>query len=294
VKTCFISAPFGVNLNILNKVLISKGIKPIFTFQSFPIGLSIQRELIDAIKRSDLVIGVIGKDYLNDNTYFELGYAFALDKRTIIVKSPEVKLATDLSGFQYIQASVNDETALSFAFDQILAASFKKKAASKKQFTKSKPLGPKADDLIKRLDVGGGQISELELQNISIDLFRESGITLITQSRQKDWIVDFAIWVDELDSALGNPILVEIKRNLQNKSQINSITDRLKLIMEKSNSRSTLVLYHESNVRKLADIPSVPTILFIEIRELLQKLEYNSFGDIILRLRNRIAHGVDS
>ena len=43
------------------------------------------------------------------------------------------------------------------------------------------------------------------------ELFRQAGYIVSEQASQSDKGVDLAVWIDELESAIGGPLLVQVK-----------------------------------------------------------------------------------
>jgi hypothetical protein len=114
----------------------------------------------------------------------------------------------------------------------------------------------------------------------------------IKQSNRPDFGADFAIWSDDLSSILGNPILIEIKRSIKSASQVKKVADQLLSYMNKSNSRSALVLYLEGLPSSEAQTTAhLFNIIFFQLEEFIEQLQENSFADIVRTRRNIIAHG---
>jgi nucleoside 2-deoxyribosyltransferase len=68
-------------------------------------GRTITEHAADIISESDLLIAILDSKQSNSNIYFELGYAFGLGKRILVVVPPELALPTDLTDMFYIRAS---------------------------------------------------------------------------------------------------------------------------------------------------------------------------------------------
>ena len=162
----------------------------------------------------------------------------------------------------------------------------------------SKPVGFGVIELRNRLKSLDSRIAGHELENFVGDILKESGISIIKQSNRPefgaDFGADFAIWSDDLSSILGTPILIEIKRSIKSASQVKKVTDQLLRYMNKSNSRSALVLYLEGLPSSEAQTTAhLFNIIFFQLEEFIEQLQENSFADIIRIRRNIIAHGGD-
>ncbi len=112
------------------------------------------------------------------------------------------------------------------------------------------------------------------------------------QSNRADIEANFAIWSNDLGALLGNPILIEIKRDIKNHSQVQQVTNRLHSYMQKSNSKSALVLYLEGlSSSKVQELAKNFNILFFQIGDIIEQLQDRSFADTVRKHRNIIAHG---
>ena len=156
----------------------------------------------------------------------------------------------------------------------------------------SKPISNKIYELKNKLNELGPSSAGYALERFVADLLKESGISVIQQSDKPDTGADFAIWSDELAPVLGNPILIEIKRNIRDRAQALKVTDQLTRYIEKSNSKSAIVFYLEGlpsdRVQKLSERFN---ILFFRLGDIVEQLQNKSFADTIRSRRNFIAHG---
>lgn len=299
MNTCFVSAPLGVNLSRIKKILLERDLEFIHTSEVLSHGQSIGEKIDRLIAQSDIFIAVFDDSLENANTLFELGLAVGHKKQIVILTSPSFSLPLDLSGFLVLRVTQDNFDALGFSLDQMLTATRKK---SKKRVTRSykglretsKPVRNKIHDLKNRLNDFDKRIEEYELENFVADLLKESGISVIQQSSRPDMGADFAIWSDELGVILGNPILIEIKRSIRSRAQALNVTNQVFSYIEKSNSKSAIVFY-------LKGLPSYRVhafthrfnILFFRLGDIVEQLQNNSFADIIRVSRNIIAHGGD-
>ena len=292
--SCFISAPAGVNLLKIKRILNEKGLEFIHPSEIPFSGQSISEKISKLISQADLFIAVFDNELPNGNIFFELGLAVAQKKQIIILAPSKFKLPSDLAGFLYLKIDADNIEALGFTVDQLLAAPIKrtKKRQVKKPPRVSKPVGFGVIELRNRLKSLDSRIAGYELENFVGDILKESGISIIKQSNRPDFGADFAIWSDDLSSILGNPILIEIKRSIKSASQVKKVTDQLLRYMNKSNSRSALVLYLEGLPSSEAQTTAhLFNIIFFQLEEFIEQLQENSFADIVRTRRNIIAHG---
>jgi len=231
------------------------------------------------------------------NILFELGLAVGLKKQIIILIPPKLSLPSDLSGFLVLRVTQDNLDALGFSLDQMLAATQKK---SKKRVIQryddlkitKKAISNKIYDLKNKLNNLDPRVAGYTLERFVGDLLKESGISVIQQSEKPDTGADFAIWSDELAAILGNPILIEIKRTIRDRSQALQVTDQLNRYIEKSNSKSAIVFYLEGLPSdQIQYFTQKFNILFFQLGDVVDQLQNNTFADIIRIRRNKIAHG---
>ena len=101
---CLIITPFDASgkrvLDTIKRALQEIGVEAL-SFDDLPKRGSLLDLITDAIKKADFLIVDISRE--NPNVFYELGFAHALSKSTILITNDEAKgvLATDLYGFIY-------------------------------------------------------------------------------------------------------------------------------------------------------------------------------------------------
>lgn len=295
--TCFVSAPAGVNLSRIKQILLERDIEFVLPSEVLAHGQTISEKINKLISRSDIFMAVFDDVHDSGNILFELGLAVGLKKQIIILTPPSLSLPSDLSGFLVLRVTQDNLDALGFSLDQMLAAIRKK---SKKRVTKKyddlkitkKPISNKIYDLKDKLNDLDPRVAGYTLERFVADLLRESGISVIQQSEKPDTGADFAIWSDELAAILGNPILIEIKRAIRDRAQALQVTNQLTRYIEKSNSKSAIVLYLEGLPSdRIQNFTHEFNILFFQLGDIVEQLQNDTFADIIRIRRNIIAHG---
>ena len=296
--TCFISAPSGVNLSKIRELLSVKGVKFILPSEIISYGQNISEKISEAISQSDLFLAVFDKSYESGNTFFELGIAAAQKKQIIILSPPNFEIPSDLTGFLYLRADAENTEALGFTIDQLLEAPIKKKKKipPKKRSKATKPSSIKVAELVEKFNLLSPDVTGYKLESFVAEMLKESGISILTVRQPEGaanvFGADIAIWSDDLGSILGNPILIEIKKGIRSHDQVNKITNQLLGYLQKTNSRSALVLYLEGiPSREAQNIARVFNIFFFQIGEFVQQIQDRSFVDVIRTRRNIVAHG---
>ena len=291
--TCFISAPAGVNLSKIRQLLFEKGLELLHPSEIATYGQSISEKISELISQADLFLAVFDKSYESGNTFFELGIAASQRKQIIILSPPNFELPSDLTGFLFLRAGADNIEALGFAIDQLLEAPIikKKKRQLKKSSIRTKPSTVKSIDLLEKFNLLSQGVTGYKLESFVAEMLKESGV-IVRQSERHDYGADFAIWSDDLGTILGNPILINIKKSIRSHDQVKQITNQLTGYLQKTNSRSALVLYLEGiPSREAQNIARVFNIFFFQIGEFVQQIQDRSFVDVIRTRRNIVAHG---
>jgi nucleoside 2-deoxyribosyltransferase len=292
MKTCFISAPVNLDLTTLKSVLDEKEIKLILPFELEITGANFREQIEKAIRKADLFIAVITSPADSANVFFELGYAWARHKRVLIVQSGDFSVPQNLSEFPILKVDVTDRKKVSIVLDEFLTQQRKSKSPTEKQAEKTKPLSTRARQLIQHLKSLQTKATHRELENILLSVFRDSGIQALTETQPQDRGYDFALWLDELEHLVGNPILVEVKLRLS-KASATSLKKKFLQTRDVEVGKALLIVFLEGPESEISSANSgSPLVLFISVARLLSELEQQSLGQFIRTERNRLVHGI--
>jgi hypothetical protein len=182
---------------------------------------------------------------------------------------------------------------MGFALDQLMSAP----QPSRERRTVSKPasgLGGKADTLIATLDRSLADANWPAVETVVAEALRDSGTDVVATAPGHDVGVDFAVWSDVLEPFVGNPLLIEVKARLKSKRAAAQAFKQLATYMNKSGSRWALLLYGEGPTDESELRPSLPNVLVLSLRALLEGLRTQSFPELVRDLRNRRVHGATS
>ena len=290
MKKCFISAPVNVDLGVLRSVLESKGIQAVMPFELEIVGSNFREQIEHAIRKADFFIAVLSKSS-SANVFFELGFATAKLKRAVLLQTEEFELPQNLSGFTILRVDIKDRQKLSTALDDFLKKQRHLKPAHQ-EIVRTKPLSSRATELIQHLRNLQGRATHAEFERILTAAFKESGIEVVAEPQGKDRGYDFALWLDELNHLVGNPLLVEVKTRLS-KAEAKSLKNRFLKHRDTELGKALVVVFldgPEAIVR--AESSGAPLILFVPADELFSALEQKSLGNFIRSERNRLVHGV--
>ena len=168
---------------------------------------------VDSLHRcmndADMVIGVMADRRKDTNVFFELGVASALNKPTLLFVTPDYPI--DLippSGIPYLRMDLRNEDAVMFGLKQALSLSTRDRMHQPAQGFKTRPIGPVADELLAKLP----QTSPREFEDLIYEAIKASGASTIARGGEaEDRGIDFAVWSNDLEPTVTNPLLIECK-----------------------------------------------------------------------------------
>jgi DNA-binding CsgD family transcriptional regulator len=296
-KSCFIAAPSGANLDALISVLEEVGIEPIIpSILSIP-GKSLLEYISDSIAQTDLMVAVIGTEAeeADSNVLFELGQAYALKKRILVLVKPSTKKLPFLTQeLLYLRTELENRDAILFVLDQLMKRPVATRQRQGPLPNSVQPLGSFADVLLDRLKSLPSNVREQQLIEITTEALRASGISIIIEQPTLPGGLrpDLAVWADDLEAWLGDPLLVEVKNRLRSEKDVESTRNQVMAYMRSSNVPRAMVIYREAWKDDFDPVAvSFPYVYFVQLGNLLDNLRTQSFSEVVLDLRNRVAHG---
>lgn len=136
------------------------------------------------------------------------------------------------------------------------------------------------------------KIRGIQFEELVGQLFKKLDLETFAQNRakEKDFQADFSLWIDELNSIVGNPIIVETKSS-SDQAILNDAVIRLSEHLKKYNSKVGFLIYNNPSDKQFNNLFLFsPLVISISIQELLQQLTEKSLSEIIIQLRNKAVH----
>ncbi|TGQ80243.1 toll/interleukin-1 receptor domain-containing protein [Mesorhizobium sp. M8A.F.Ca.ET.207.01.1.1] len=293
IRTCFISAPAGVKLDVLRQALASRGIE-VLVPDGLGEGADISAEINSLLARADLVIGVLTTERRSAWVLFELGMAWANKRRIMLIASSSKSdfIPSNLQRLLVIRSKVNNAEAIGFALDQLLAAPA---TDTREPSTKrALPTGPVSDAFVVAQQVRDAVQTRngSALERLVAEALQKSGVQVIVEPPRPDQGADMAIWSDVLEPVTGNPLLIEIKTRLSSPSEARTAATNLSKQLAASGTPWGLLLYGEG-IEPSAKISSnlPPNILAIDLVTLFERMTHQAFEEVVKDLRNKKVHG---
>jgi hypothetical protein len=228
---CFISAPFGCDVESVVRALRTYNIE-CRRLDTARLGRSLSQTVAGEIRRADFLCGVFPEEHDISSTLFEVGFAMGAGIPVIILAEIAVKLPSDFASLPYGRMALSDSRTVLTAIRGLLRSLQQKKRRVKDQ--KLRPvlpaeegqLGPetagesrprskvpgvdkeRALERLHQLATSTEPSSGKMFEEFIAQLFREAGLLVAAQPGPADRGVDLAIWLDDVATALANPILV--------------------------------------------------------------------------------------
>jgi hypothetical protein len=281
-KKCFISAPFGTDTAPLRAALERRNVQ--WRDQTnIAIGTSWIELLEEEMSRADFICSVIPEEP-NPNVLFELGMAVGKKKPVLALVRSSVGLPLDTLTYFVLTP---DAESLGRALDTFLSHSKPSPRRPRKVASPKSPSGA----VIKPPTAYVGVAAEQR----TAELFRQAGYIVSDQTGPTDKGVDLAVWIDELESAIGGPLLVQVKSGRPTLDRLRQAEEQLREYVLKTNGKfGLLVWWNGSDVSTPPLIPDRykwPMVLTLPGERLSALVESGDLTSEITRLRNAAVHG---
>jgi hypothetical protein len=228
---------------------------------------------------------------MNPNVAFELGVAHGLGKRILIVADEAASPAVDMLGDPYIRTRPDNAQAIEFAMRQLLAAPPQVRKRPPETANQTHPIGRLADVLLAKLH-GDESLTEDRLAQLIHQAVAESGVTAAAGGKTADAPAhfDLAVWSDDLEPWVHNPLIIELRTDVNSKKDVQTIVEQIRGSMERTRVSTALVLYRRASLPAVEEMRA-SQILFMSVEEFLGSLRDTAFAEVIRRLRDRSLHG---
>lgn len=293
MKTCFVSAAQGTALETLRESLLAHGVKPLVP-EELSAGTDLASEIQRQLQRADIVMAILPTAQQSNWVLFELGQAWALGKRILVIAPPgSAPLPAAMHRMLVLQTSPDNRQAIDFALEQMLAAPSPPEAVRKRDVFVSFGLGVESDVFLAKIEEALRLSRPADFERTLYEAIKQSGADVVVESPERDRGADFVVWSDVLEAFVGNPLLVEAKTKVQSSATAKQMLEQLSSCMKASNSRWSVLLYGDGPAPDdpfWSDCP--PNVLLLPARSLVEALRTRTFPEVIRDLRNRRVHGV--
>jgi hypothetical protein len=295
LQTCFISAPLGVDTRPLREALSERGVT-VWDAADILTGSRVPQTIKDAIADVDFVCAVIPAGADAGNVYFELGLAVGADRPRLLFVETKIDLPFALRGQVQARASLNNVEALRFHLDAFLKNAGKGGKDQEPVQDAGDPIPNPATiasalDQLVAWETRGPLPQERELVDFLADVFEAAGYVLSTGPMslgQRDFRPDLAVWIDELQSTIGNPLIVEVASHPTPTSS--TIRQLQLMLLEDQSPLGLLVSWQPVTTTPISDDWHLPIVVVMGVRELVEAIGRSDFARTLLEHRNGVVH----
>jgi len=283
-KQCFISAPFGTDTSVLRSVLDERGIR--WSDQTIvQPGSNWLTAMDDALTKSDFVCVMLPQGQQQGNVLFELGVAYARRKPILAFVASSATLPSDILSLTYVSIDPNDraavklalETFLKHAVERPVRATLGARSKGGPRFHAVSPEPPRATP---------------EFEQRTAKLLVGAGFIVSWPAEQRVKGADFAVWIDEVQHSLGNPLLVDVRAGTLSPQRIREAAAELRTYVSKTHGFSGLLVYWDKRNKEFPALTGEwPLIFQISGAKLTEFVREGRLPEELVRLRNAAVHG---
>jgi hypothetical protein len=286
---CALIAPVVVNLSDLYEALADLGVEPISTSE-LGAGAALTQGPLASLDCAIAVLpdGTNGQSAVTAATYLEIGIIIGQGLPILIIAARPDTTPPALAGLNHVYTDLANKEALKFHIGLFV----KNLPAARKPPPVSASLASATinryrqdfKDLLESHGPGRG----IEFEQRVGDLLRECGAVIEERVGGFDQ-VDIAGYLPGFEKSLG-PFIVEVKTGRLDSRRFSDAKRQLGQYVVNSQSGLGLLLYETKSQLK-ADY-TVPLVIAMQVTDLLNKLETQSLGKVLLDARNRAIHEI--
>lgn len=291
IMRCFVAREYSVSTEVIcsiDKVLEELSIERIDAFSVEP-GENVGTSLRSMILESDFIIAILSST--SSDVLFEVGLAVGSNKSVFLLAEENMVLPFNLKGMAYIR--INDKLSENLLLPlryfiqglqnkkslEVVTPKYIKSEVEEKQFFE------KLQDIKTK---GNGT----QFERFVIDFFeqiKEQYTTIKVAEHSRDLSYDLALWIDELEGLIYNPILFDLKFGKINQNRMDEIAERAAA----NNGQMIIVLYCDTSNTAFSCTSKYPGILIVSFEKFMQAVFKYGLPKAVLLLRNSAAHGME-
>ena len=295
LKSCFIAAPFAVNTSPLRESLSGRGIQVTDALSLPPGPGSMIGAIESAIRDADFVCAVVSPR-MSSNVMFEIGLAYGARKPLFLIVDKQADLPANLKDIFYVRASPWDSEAIEFNLDNFLehptSGIPRRQRTTERKLEPSLPHEFEIDEKIESLRSLQGPERALALEDLVAGLFKRVHVVVAQERYYPDSGADMAVWLDGIESILGNPVLVEVKAGRLSEQRLQQAELQLLRYLTQTNARAGLLIYLDQTGRRFPSSPAKwPLVVRFDVRDFADVIARGELVTTLIAERNKATHG---
>jgi len=284
-KSCFVIAPAELPVGPFLEQLRQEGVEPFFISDFLKRPGSSVSQTRSAFKTVDFIIAFLAHSHSLPNLYFEIGFAMGVGRPLLAFASPGVQIPVDLVRARIKRIDLSNLANVLPDIQAFLAPKEKSEivgfAETKSESSRPRPRLRGANLKIEVARVRGllrsGQFSEAE--SALSKLLSDVGWTVVeARPNVRTRAPDLAVWIDEVEKEIGNPIAVEVRSSLE-PIGLDAAVAQLSRYLSNANAKAGIVLYGGPPLRlqQRNIAQSSPPIFAFSFDELADLIETEKF-----------------
>ncbi len=238
-----------------------------------------------AIAQADFLCVVFAANSNNSNVFFEAGIARGRHCPLLIFIEPGVDIPSEFKNLVYARTSLQNSEALNFHLDAFLQHGDAKpiRQTSHLPSKLNQPDSAWAFQALASIETLPKGDRPLEFERLIARIFKESGAVVSQTPPGSDRGIDMAIWIDELPSNFGNPLLVQTKYGQLSQQQLAQAESQLRTYINKVHAKAGLLIHwHPEGKEFTPAISDLPLVIRISISTLIDSLCQGQFMQLLL------------
>lgn len=289
---CFVIREYSVSNDaicsvedVLDELNIEK--KDVFSLEP---GERIESSIKNLILDSDFVIAILTR--YSANVLFEIGLAVGSNKSVFLLVEENIVLPFDLTSMPYIKINDNLRENLLLPLKYFIQGLHNTK---NQELVTHRSLKSGIDEkrFLRSLQYIKTNGSVMDFAKFVEELFirLKAQYTILKFSNHADDVFyDFALWIDELEGNIHNPILFDLKFGKMNQSILDKISSE-RIISSINYGQMVIVLYCDTGNTDFSYINICPNLIIVNFEKFMLAVFKYGLPKSILLLRNSVAHG---
>ena len=289
-RSCFVIAPVGAPVTSLLEELRKSRFEPFFISDFLTSRQKESSKVRAAFKSVDVVVALLFTEYPLENVFFELGIAIGLARPTIVFAEPGARLPDAFGGIQIRRVNLSEPNQLVPEINRFLEP---KPTIQELRPIYDRPVRkiseprPRRDRLIDALrglqESQSARLSDTSLQQELTNVFANAGATVVQAPHHgtSRFEIDLALWVDDIQREIGNPVAVEVKSRLS-QGLLSEVKSRLAQSLGSVGATAGIIV-HGGQSMQLPDhvAQSAPLIFVFSVDELANLLQEQTLANLL-------------
>jgi hypothetical protein len=283
-RRAYISAPLGLNLGWLPRLLLERDITWEWAKQQPERPHTPER----TIAAADFLIGILNGTRGDYRVLYEAGMATGLGRPVLLIMTRARPLPIDLQTFSVAKVGLGKRRALAFQLDLFLNSPERSVALGEPAKATGGGLAPESKWPTSKF--GRLAISELE-QEICAAIKKGGGSALVQPKSESlsAYTPDLLAWLGNQDPTLLDPAVIEVKQRVAPRDAL-KVEERLLAFMAATGVRTGFIITAESPPKRKQVLPN---IYWLELKRFAQLVASRNLPAHLRDARNRLMHGIE-